>query len=257
MAIALIVLAVGALWLHAYVLLDNPLLARWLPFSNLVVVGNWSPLAAAFLAGLAWRRIPGGIPRKYVLLVPLMGLCLYRAYGPLAGEPPRCGDLWERGVVLQSSPSSCSAAAAATLLSAHGIPATEREMAELCLTRQWGTSNHGLYRGLKLKTGGTKYAVETFSGTAKELLERMDGPVLLLVRLEEGADVDPKYQSQWGWLPGVTHAVVFFKVGVEVDGGTHPGLLDMGDPATGREAWTAKAIDDLWHGVGIRLVVGR
>lgn len=41
-------------------------LARILPFSNLIVIGNWLPPLAGLLAGFAWRRIYGRIYRKTI-----------------------------------------------------------------------------------------------------------------------------------------------------------------------------------------------
>src|SRR5437763_3622205 len=39
-------------------LYDDVLLAKLLPVSNLIVVGNWIPPLTGFLAGLAWSLIP-------------------------------------------------------------------------------------------------------------------------------------------------------------------------------------------------------
>src|SRR4029453_3823915 len=35
----------------------DPRLAQWLPYSNLIVVGNWLPLFSSALAGLVWGRM--------------------------------------------------------------------------------------------------------------------------------------------------------------------------------------------------------
>src|SRR5688572_13175737 len=49
---------VTVLSLFAYIrwLWYDPRLAEWLPYANLIVVGNWLPLFAAALAGLVWSR---------------------------------------------------------------------------------------------------------------------------------------------------------------------------------------------------------
>ena len=230
-----------------FLLADHLLLAKVLPFSNLIVLGDWLPPAVALLAGLAWRRLPGRAWRKAVLVVPLVALCGLRSYGRVFGDVPALGpDRWKDGVCRQTSQASCSAAAAATLLRAHGIDATESEMARLCLTRPAGTTMHGLYRGLKLKTRGTAWAVEVFRGDV-ESLRREARPVVLSVRLDPGPGVDPRYERLWGWAPGVKHTVVFF--GFRADGKT-----DVGDPAVGREHWRLEDLRVLWHGDGIRLV---
>jgi len=243
---AFALLAVAALCVHSFVLLDNLRLAWFLPFSSLVAVGNGSPLAAGFLAGIGWGRIPRPIWRKCLTIVPLIAVCLFHAYGRLSGRPPRCSDVWDRGVSIQSSRSSCGAAAAATLLRAYGIAATEQEMAELCLTRNWGTCDHGIYRGLKLKTAGTPFRVEIVSGGIEQLQQDMDGPILVLVRLRRTATTGPRYEQDWGWEPGRGHAVVLFRF-------LRRGLVEMGDPSAGREKWAAEDLRVLWRGVGIRL----
>jgi hypothetical protein len=229
----------------AFVLLlsDNILLARLLPFSSLIVLGDWLPPAVALLAGLAWRRMPGHAARKAVLVFPLVALCGFRSYGHLFGDVPALGpDRWKAGVCRQTSQASCSPAAAATLLRAHGIDATEAEMASLCLTRPAGTSMHGLYRGLKLKTRGTPWDVDVFRGDLGAL-RRDPGPAILSVRLDSGPGVDARYEQLWGWAPGVNHTVVFFVFRPD-------GKTDVGDPAVGLEHWREEDVRVLWHGEG-------
>jgi hypothetical protein len=239
-----------ALWLD-----DGLWLARVLPVSNLVVVGDTLPPAAALLAGLAWRAVPGSAGRKSLLLVPLLLLSLYRAFGFLFAAPPLLlADRWNSGVCLQTSQASCGAAAAATMLKSYGIDATESEMARLCLTREAGTSLHGLYRGLKLKTADTPWAVEPFHTDAaglRRMRAAQDGPMLLCVRLERGADTDPRYAVDWGWTPGVNHTVVVYRFTTNHNGEER---IEIGDPAVGREFWDADALRVLWHGEGLRLV---
>lgn len=243
---ALALLSCASIVCFALLLRDHLLLTRLLPSSALIIYGNVLPPAAAFLAGIAWRRIPGLATRKVLLLPPLLLLCLYQSYGFLLHRPPPLDDRWKNGVCRQTSPASCSAAAAATLLRAHGIAATESEMAHLCLTRPGGTPMHGLYRGLKLKTAGRGWYVQAFRGDVASLRNER-GPVLLSVRLDRRDDVDPRYEQQWGWTPGVAHTVVFY--GFRPDGKT-----DVGDPAVGLEHWRVQDLDVLWHGEGIRLV---
>ena len=108
------VLAVAFVVLHVAALRDSLLLARLLPFSNLVVLGNWLPPAASFLAGLAWDRIPKRPWRRCAFILPLLLASLYSGYGRLVGSPPTCGDEWEGGVCIQTSFASCSVACAAT-----------------------------------------------------------------------------------------------------------------------------------------------
>jgi hypothetical protein len=225
---------------------DHLLLTRLVPSSAAIVYTNPLPPAVALLCGIGWHRMPGSAWRKGVLLLPLALLCLYQSYGVLPGNPPPLDERWTDGVCRQTSSASCSAAAAATLLRAYDIDTTEAEMAELCLTRQGGTPMLGLYRGLKLKTAGTGQRVQTFRGDLATL-HAETRPVILSVRLDRRPGVDPRYEQQWGWAPGVAHSVVFF--GFRADG-----KAEIGDPAVGREHWRVQDLEVLWHGEGLRLV---
>jgi hypothetical protein len=133
------------------------------------------------------------------------------------------------------------------LLREHGIHTGEREMMDLCLTGHDGTPQLGLFRGLKLKTRGTPYAVRAFHASREELLQSSNWPVVLLVYLDPKDHVDPRYEKEWGWTPGLGHAVtVFGRVGED--------RLDVGDPSIGREEWSLDDLQVLWHGEGLRLV---
>lgn len=246
----LAVLALSSLLAFNALLWDNLRLTRLLPFSNVVIVGNWQPLAVALLAGLAWRSMPGSARRKSVLVVPLVLIGAYKWTAPLLATPPRLQDRWSQGVCLQTSQASCSAAAAATLLRAHGIDADEPEMARLCLTGPAGTTMHGLYRGLRLKTQQTPWDVQFFSCDLADLRDRCaGGPVMLSVRLDDKPGVDPRYKNDWHWTPGVSHTVVLFGF----DEG-HDDRVIIGDPSVGREFWSTENLHVLWHGEGLRFV---
>jgi len=232
-------LIVGVL-LYVKLFFHGPFMARLIPVSCLVVLGAWHPFFAAAIGGLAWSNIPKPVWRRLSGVTVLGAVALYSAWQPLLQELPRCTDVRYQGVSIQSSPSTCSAAAAATLLRAYGIEATEVEMARLCLSSTSGTLPWGLYRGLALKTRGTPFAVRMASITPGEL-RSLPGPAIIGVMLEPGADVDPRYERDWGWRPGLGHTVVLF--GFEPDG-----RIEVGDPGVGRERWSAEALDVLWHG---------
>lgn len=222
------------------------IMARWLPFSNVVLVGNWTMLGAACLAGmiLGWRPIP--FWRRAVLGVALLGVGVHALLRQMPDGAPTPADMWADGVCLQSNRASCSACSAATLLTYFNIPANEAEMMELCLTGANGTPTLGLYRGLKLKASDASYRVEPFFSNVEELLAADDWPALLLVKLEIGTQADPRYEDQWGWTPGLGHAVVVFgRVGRD--------RIDVGDPSVGREHWTIDDLCVLWQGEGLRL----
>ena len=226
---------------------DQMILTRFLPFTSLIIVGNWFPLAAGLLAGLVWRRVERHDVIKIVLVSAIGLTAVYALYFPLKGHPFPCDNEWEGKVCLQTSPASCSAASAATVLRANGIDTSESEMAELCLTREAGTHWMGLYRGLKLKTAETDWDVEPLSCDLQALQQIPDLPVILFVKLDEKGYVDPSYEEDKGWLPGVDHSIVLFGI-------TDDERFEIGDPANGLETWDGKDMTTLWHGDGFRLV---
>jgi hypothetical protein len=242
---------VGLIVFHSFFVSGRLWIARLIPFSGVPVLGNaFLALVVGILAGLAWRVIPGHAGRRTVLIATLLGATLVRSVGPVLGHPPAgLWNRWRHSVAIQTSPATCSPAAAATLLREHGIAATESEMAELCLTTTRGTTALGLYRGLKLKTAGSAWDVEPFQLDPAGL-RKLDGPAVLNVRLDRTPGVDPRYERLWGWTPGVSHTVVFL-------GFAHDGKVNIGDPAVGREQWFEGDLRVLWHGEGLRLVPRR
>ncbi len=244
--LAALVVVVGMLCYVRFIW-DDVRLARWLPFSNLVIVGNWFPIAAGFLGGLAWSRIPGAWYRRVCSVAALLLAAGYSTISPLLGAVPVCHNWWDadQGCV-QSTQQTCSPACAATLLAQHGIATTEQEMAELCLTRR-GTTWVGLYRGLKLKTIGTPLDVEVVACAADDVLA-MNEPAIISVGLDATAATRVMCE-EWGWIPGVDHTVVFVKNN-GADG------LIVADPAPGygHERWSRDNFAMLFRGIAIRVV---
>ena len=76
---ASLIAAAGCLALLAYVylLMDSPALTWMLPVANVVVWGGWLPPLGAFVAGIAWVRIPGGRLRRGVSCAALLAVALY------------------------------------------------------------------------------------------------------------------------------------------------------------------------------------
>jgi hypothetical protein len=267
------VAALAALAAYHRLLSDHTLLVRLLPVSNLIIVGNWTPLPLGLLAGLAWSLIPRlavgadsarhvdhsgrtalrDAPRiirlRRIVVVLLLGLVgSYAVARPLWGQAPTCGDRWDGDFCVQTTDSTCTAACAATLLRAHGIAATEGEMAALCLTRR-GTVWQGLFRGLTLKTAGTPWRVEIVRGPFEGLRSLGRGPAILEAGLPRDAAVARVYTERYGWSRGEWHSVLLF-------GFRGDGRVAMGDPTPGigREDWTEEDLRVLWGGRGMRLV---
>ena len=228
---------------------DDIRLARLLPFSNLVIVGNWLPLASTFLAGVVWRRI-----RHWRRVVGVAALWIaggYAAATPLLAKPPVCEDNWtpRREACLQTTSATCTPACAATLLSLHGIQVTEGEMARLCLTTSRGTNWTGLFRALKLKTHGSRYDVRVLSGSARDLLATLRTPAILSVGLPMDTRPDSYYRTKWVWNPGEEHSVILL-------GFSKDGLLQIIDPDNRIifETWHRRDLEVLWRGQGMTLV---
>ena len=224
-------------------------LARILPYSNLIVIGNWASVVTAFLAGLVWHSVEGGRVRRGVLVAALGVVGLIAIVAPIAGTSPRCGNSWTwQGYCIQTTRYTCSAASAATLLRLHGIETTEQEMADLCFTRK-GTTWPGLFRGLKRKTSGTPWDVEVVSGDLNDLRNLASSPIILTVGLQNSNAIDAAERGPQGWIPGVNHSVVLLEF-IETD---YVVIADP-TPGIGRELWHISDLERVWQNVGMRLV---
>lgn len=228
---------------------DQLWLTRLLPVPNLIVLGNAFPALTALLAAIVWQRLAEHPGRRRIAMGLLALTACISVVKPMWGETPRCGHAWTAdGICLQTTDATCSAACAATLLAAHGIPATEQEMAELCLTRA-GTTWMGLYRGLKLKTAGTDWDVEVAELTPGELLALPPGPVILRVGLDQRKGPHAQLAADMGWREGLGHSVTFHGV-------APGGYLQIGDPTPTirRELWDSDELRAVWRGQTVRLV---
>lgn len=243
LAVAMMFIYIRNLWYDVH-------LTHILPFSNLIVVGNWLPPLAGVLAGFSWRRIYGRIYRKTLCTSALAGAAGYAAILPMLGSPPECRNDWNfEGICVQTTKHTCTAASAATLLKLHGIDSTEAEMAELCLTRK-GTTWMGLYRGLKQKTKGTRWDVEVVECDVDAIAQTPAIPMILSVGLEKKAlERDQRRHAEWGWRPGQGHSVLLL-------GETSLGGYEIADPTPGYgiERWSRKDLEELFQGTAVRLV---
>lgn len=229
---------------------DQLWLSRVLPTSALILVSNWLPIFASSLAGIVSRTVELPAWRRQVMASGMLSTGALSLMFPLIGGVNVCDQKWRDEICLQTTPFTCSAASAATLLNQHGIAATEAEMADLCLTNtlRQGTSWQGLYRGLTLKTHGTPWRVEATQTSSINIEALSDEPAILVACLQkDGQNINPIYRDACGWVPGQAHAVVFL------------GRLDhqtaiVGDPQFGRELWPEADLKALWTGLKFRLV---
>jgi hypothetical protein len=239
-AIILAALATAVLVIYGVWLTDNLWLARVLPVADVAVWANLQAPAVGLLAGVAWSRMTGRAWQKSVLVGTLVLVGLWRMAGPCIGAVPQLRPgRWHRGICVQTTTSTCSAAAAATLLRMAGIHATEAEMTSLCLTHIDGTTALGLYRGLKIKTAGTRWDVVIFTGRADDL-KHQPLPAIVSIRSPGAAS---------GVLGvGNRHSVVVMSFG-------DAGSIQIGDPFTGgRERWTVEELEPAYVGEGLALV---
>ena len=239
-----------------FLLKDRLFLARLFPFSPAIIVTNIAPVLLAVGAAAAlkmadrppWRRRGlAGLLGAFALIALLQPV-LQRHFRPVkTGE----NTVWySNGVCQQSSTVTCSPAAAVTLLKAHGVEKTERQLVDACLTDRNGTATLGLWRGLCIATRDCKWKPAILNADLNDLLGKTDRedvfPCLVLVGFPRFAEPDPVYNEQYGWPPGFRHSVVIY--------GPHPdGGVDVGDPSVGRERWSERDLEVLWRGEGIRL----
>jgi len=106
----------------------------------------------------------------------------------------------------------------------------------------------GLYRGLKLKTKGTKWDVELVRCSADEVHKYADVPMIADVGLEANAPIDAAFRNEFGWAPGIRHSVVLL-----LSGNHRLSVIDP-SPQIGREEWSDEGLQLLWRGHGLRLV---
>lgn len=253
-------------------------IVQWIPLPSVIVLSNWFPPLLAILAAATWLRLDplhlgneshadsgqengdgifgvdrNGLLRRVPVMAALLAAAVYSVMYFIPKEPPKCEVKWARPippltlpVCLQTTNATCSAAAAATLLTALGYEATEQEMARLCLTKS-GTTWLGLYHGLSEKLFRTGYKVEFFEGDLSELPELFTGrPVLLCCQLDSAtARNAPEYVTQGGWRPGTAHTVVYM--------GRVRGVHVIGDPSRGYEFWRDVDLQNLWTGEGLKI----
>lgn len=218
--------------------------------SNLYLEAVGAMLALVWRASLASgdsRRI-----RRAILITPVaLSAALWSYAWYFYPVPPGLrGRIRSNGLAYQTSPDSCSAAAAATLLGHYGIQTDEREMAILSLTRQgYGTPTLGLFRGLALKGRERGLRVEFLNlehrdgRTAVAALAGLQAPSIISVGMPSDAPPEVRYRlERGGWRSGSRHAVVVL--------GVEPRLraLDIGDPSYGRELWPSADLFLLWDG---------
>ena len=194
---------------------------NWYP----LVEGWWYLFPAMFIFGAGFGLYHRSILKRDALLV-VAGSLLLRcaAIGWVLSRPSDLlGTVGPDGVCHQTSGYSCSAASAAMLLDRHGIPATEREMAELCVTcNATGTTQSGLMRGLRIKVGDRKSV-----RIGRPAFEQIPIPCIVSLRLS----------------PILTHSALVERV--------TPEEVSVVDPLYGRGRLNRTVFDREWMGTAV------
>lgn len=231
-------------------------IVEWIPLPSVIILSNWFPLFLGALAAILWQRMKkDSALRRMPIQLVLIGATVWSEVYVIPRNPPECGNEWIEPtpgipvrICRQTTPRTCSAAAAATILTAMGLEATEKEMAKLCLTGE-GTTWLGLYHGLAIRLQGTGFRVEFFEGGLEELDSATpELPILMCCRLTASvAERHPDYEENRGWIAGVAHSAVLFL--------RNGDLYLIGDPSQkDPELWTRDDIENLWTGQGLRIV---
>ena len=231
-------------------------IVKWIPLPSVVILANWFPVLLGILAGILWQRLRSySMPRRIPIQLLLIGATVWSEIYVIPRKRPECGNEWIEPtaevpfrICVQTTPYTCSAASAATILDSLGIPSSEKEMAELCLTGE-GTTWLGLYHGLSLRLQGTGLGIDFFEGNLTDLdVATADFPVLLCCRLSDEVDrANPDYRDRSGWIPGIAHSIVLF--------GRVETVYAVGDPSQeSLELWTEQDVINLWTGQGLRIV---
>jgi len=236
----LLILYMSFLW-------DRPLLTWLVPCSAVIILGNWLPVIGCGFVGVCLKTESIRLWRRLVLSTVTCGLAGYSLVHPLLGKPPRAMPLSPGSTFqFQTDDHTCSAAAAASLLRLHGIPATESEMVRLCLTRE-GTRWQGVYRGLKIKLRGTSWDVvaEEFSPSPER---RSSQPMLGVLSLTFASRSGSQALAS-GWTGAAGHSVVALQHLPEYS-------LWVFDPSPefGLETWDHAFLCRIRSGVLLRLV---
>lgn len=238
--------SVTSLSLYMLLIWDRPVLSEFLPASSLIILGNWLPLWACFFVGSYLATSSRIRVRQCVLSTLAFAFSVVSVVAPMLGESPDCQP--DGGAPLfqyQTSPYTCSAASATTLLRLHGLAADEQEMAELALTRQ-GTHWMGVYRALKLKTRNSGWDVVVEPIDLDHMPALPDTPALLALNFDPSCfaqDIDHGFNGMTG------HSVVSL-------GTSGKDFTDVFDPSPdyGFEKWGAPIWKSATFGVALRLM---
>jgi hypothetical protein len=144
----------------------------WWSCAGAIPDGPWFMIVAVIL-GVLYSRVAAGKygGMRHLTAAPIIFWAFFATPQSSLVEMNRhTPPAWRDGVCLQSTGFTCTPSAAATLLNAYGISATESEMAERCATTRRGTHVLGLARGLASKLPSGKFVVRACRLTPGEVM---------------------------------------------------------------------------------------
>lgn len=154
------------------------------PWTWYIYVSYWHFPCAVVVCVFLWRRAvtPLARVRTVVLSIALLGVILWHGrFFLIPSGADALETTWDAdGVCIQSRDWSCVPAAIATVLRHHGIRTTEREVAQLALSRpHYGTHILGTHRALRI-LGKEKGLRVRFLHCDVATLRRLRKPCMIL-----------------------------------------------------------------------------
>ena len=252
-ALRLLVLGITLLLasLYAAILVGRLELIGYFPGGNAVFQSNATPILIFFATGLAWTLPSLHQANRQLRFVSMAGLSVLFFLSPwlrpqirpvVSDEQARFID----GICLQSHEATCAPAAAATLLTYHGISASEHDLIRRCLTSSDGTEPLGLYRGLAISSQLGRFAPKIASKHPTRWSSLEQFPLIALVSFSDDFRADTASKRRILGRDADGHAIVVF--------GQRPnGDYVIGDPAVGRTVWEREAFERRFFGNAIYL----
>jgi hypothetical protein len=227
---------------YVFFLRDGSLQILLIRNANTIFYGKWLLIITGFAAGILTQISSVKMWRRAVLILALLAASSMDLFSYFIYPRPEGGNVTEKWLCFQTTESTCSAAAAASLLRIHGVEVSEKEMVRACLSTIKGTPWQGVWRGVNL------YAPPEYKAVLVRGIEtkNIEFPMLISAEFDSSSEEHTKYVSQWGWKPGTPHSVVLFER-------TKNGYLTVGDPSIGIDRWDDEALEVLWDGQGIVL----
>jgi hypothetical protein len=221
--------------------------------ANFVFLTNLSLAGVTVLFGLMWVAASDKRERRRAIWfgLPLFAVAIWSYVWYFEPLPQGIdGQVDAKGFCRQSAQESCSAASAVMLFHHNGVRVTEREMAELCLTRAGkGTPPAGLYRGIATKAAMYGLRPQVLRLSQPEELRSLRGTAIINVGLKADtpSNIAAKMQ-EYGWNVGAWHTVVV--TGTDATGQ----WIHVADPTNGLERWPADELRHLWSGDTLILI---